>query len=97
VIRLLPKGNEVEGRSAMNDEPLTVYSKPGCVQCTATLRALDNARIPYRVVDLTGDPVALEHVKGFGFAQAPVVEGSGEPWSGFRPDRIDELVKSRAA
>ena len=27
----------------MNDEPLTVYSKPGCVQCTATLRALDNA------------------------------------------------------
>jgi len=81
----------------MNDEPLTVYSKPGCVQCTATLRALDNARIPYRVVDLTGDPVALEHVKGFGFAQAPVVEGAGDPWSGFRPDRIDELVKSRAA
>ena len=80
----------------MQHSPL-VYSKPGCVQCTATLRALDNAGIPYRVVDLTGDPVALEHVKGFGFAQAPVVEGSGEPWSGFRPDRIDELVKSRAA
>lgn len=81
----------------MNEEPLTVYSKPGCVQCTATLRALDNAGISYRVIDLSGDPVALERVKGFGFAQAPVVEGAGDPWSGFRPDRIDELVKSRAA
>jgi glutaredoxin-like protein NrdH len=81
----------------MNDEPLTVYSKPGCVQCTATMRALADAGIPYRVVDLAGDPVALEHVKGIGFLQAPVVEGAGEPWSGFRPDRIDELVKTRGA
>lgn len=81
----------------MNDEPLTVYSKAGCVQCTATLQALDSAGIAYRVVDLAGDPVALEHVKQSGFLQAPVVEGAGEPWSGFRPDRIDELVKSRVA
>ena len=29
----------------MNDELLTVYSKAGCVQCTATLRALDAAGI----------------------------------------------------
>ena len=81
----------------MNDEPLTVYSKAGCVQCTATLRALDAAGIAYRVVDLAGDPVALEHVKESGFLQAPVVEGAGDPWSGFRPDRIHELVKSRLA
>ncbi len=38
----------------MNDEPLTVYSNTGCVQCTATLRALDNAGIPYRVINWTG-------------------------------------------
>lgn len=81
----------------MNDEPLTVYSKAGCVQCTATLRALDAAGIAYRVVNLAGNPVALEHVKESGFLQAPVVEGAGNPWSGFRPDRIDELVKSRVA
>lgn len=78
----------------MNDEPLIVYSKPGCVQCTATMRALDNAGIPYVVVDLF-DAAALARVKNLGFAQAPVIEGGGAPWSGFRPDRINELVKSR--
>lgn len=81
----------------MNIEPLTVYSKPGCVQCTATMRALDNAGIPYRVIDLSGDPVALEHLKRIGFLHAPVVERAGEPWSGFRPDRIDKIVRTRGA
>ncbi|MBF4461290.1 MULTISPECIES: glutaredoxin domain-containing protein [unclassified Rathayibacter] len=80
----------------MDDEPLTVYSKDGCVQCTATLRALDNAGVAYRMIDLAGDPVALQHVKESGFLHAPVIKGAGDPWSGFRPDRIDDLVKSRA-
>ena len=71
--------------------PLTVYSRGGCVQCTATIRALDKAAIAYNVVDVDTDPAALEHVKELGFRQAPVVEGAGEPWSGFRPDRIGEL------
>jgi len=79
------------------NEPLTIYSKHGCVQCVATLRALDAAGIAYRVVDLESDSVALAHVKDAGFQQAPVVEGAGEPWSGFRPDLIDKLVKARAA
>jgi glutaredoxin-like protein NrdH len=81
----------------MSIEPLTVYSKPGCVQCNATYRALDDKGIRYRVVDLSADAEALAHVKELGLLQAPVVEGAGEPWSGFRPDRIDELVKLVAA
>ena len=39
--------------STMNTESLTVYTKPGCVQCTATYRALDEKGIPYDVVDLS--------------------------------------------
>ena len=27
--------------------PITVYTKPSCVQCTATFRALDKAGISY--------------------------------------------------
>ncbi len=40
---------------------LIVYSKPSCVQCTATYRALDAKGIEYTVVDLTTNPAALEY------------------------------------
>lgn len=80
----------------MNNHPLTVYSTPGCPQCTLTLKALDDAGIPYRLINLAVDPTALERVKAAGFRQAPVVEGAGEAWAGFRPDRISELVKAQA-
>lgn len=39
---------------------VTVYSKPACVQCVATYRALDKQGITYQVVDLTEDAVALQ-------------------------------------
>lgn len=42
---------------------LVVYSKPNCVQCNATYRALDAKDIPYYVVDLSEDDAALEYVK----------------------------------
>ena len=35
---------------------VTVYSKPMCVQCDATKRALDKAGLPYDTVDITEDP-----------------------------------------
>ena len=37
----------------MTTSPVTVYSKPACVQCDATYRALDKHGIAYDVVDLT--------------------------------------------
>ena len=52
--------------------------------------------IPYQLINVAADPPALEHVRAAGFLQAPVVEGAGEAWAGFRPDRISELVKERA-
>lgn len=67
---------------------VTVYTKPSCVQCTATYRALDSRGISYEVRDLSEDAQALEEVKGMGYLQAPVVVVDGEHWSGFRPDRI---------
>lgn len=71
---------------------VTVYSKPSCVQCTATYRALDSQGIAYVVVDLTETPDALETVKGLGYLQAPVVVTGESHWSGFRPDLIQGLI-----
>ena len=70
----------------------TVYTKPSCVQCTATYRALDSQGIEYDVIDLSEDPTALETVKELGYLQAPVVVTDDEHWSGFRPDKISQLA-----
>ena len=67
---------------------ITVYSKPSCVQCTATYRALDRAGLSYDVVDLSADERALAQVMELGYQQAPVVFADDEHWAGFRPDRI---------
>lgn len=71
---------------------ITVYSKPSCVQCTATYRALDSKGIEYEIFDVSVDEKARQAVLELGYMQAPVVIAEGEHWSGFRPDKIDELA-----
>ena len=71
---------------------VTVYSKPSCVQCNATFRALDKKGIDYRVVDVTEDQDAYQHVVGLGYQQVPVVETAQDHWSGYRPDKISSLA-----
>ncbi len=70
----------------------TVYTKPACVQCTATLRTLDRLGITYGTVDITVDAGARDYVLSLGYLQAPVVVAGAEHWSGFRPDRIGRLA-----
>ena len=71
---------------------VTVYTKPACVQCQATHRALDSKGVEYEVVDLSTDASALERVKDLGYLQAPVVITDDDHWSGFRPDKIAALT-----
>lgn len=73
---------------------VTVYTKPACVQCNATYRALDKKGIAYKTVDISQDPEALEQVRSLGFMQAPVVMTDSDSWSGFRPDKINELAQA---
>lgn len=75
---------------------ITVYSKPNCVQCTATYRALDKAGVEYSVIDISEDPDARDYVLSLGHLQAPVVMAAGEHWSGYRPDKIKAVVDSLA-
>jgi len=71
--------------------PVTVYSKPSCVQCNATYRALDKQGIKYQTIDISQDAEALEYVRSLGYSQAPVVVAEQDHWSGFRPDKIANL------
>ena len=76
---------------------ITVYSKPACVQCTATQRALDKHGLVYEVIDLTGDQTALDRVVALGHQQAPVVVADDQHWSGFRPDLIAATAQRHRA
>lgn len=72
---------------------ITVYTKPACVQCTATFKALDKRGIEYQKIDLTENPEAREYVMSLGCLGAPVVYVSPTlHWSGFRPDRVALLA-----
>lgn len=78
----------VNKRGNMN---ITVYSKPSCVQCTATTRALDRKGVQYSVVDITADEGAYSRVSAMGYRQVPVVVAGDQHWAGFRPDMIRTL------
>lgn len=71
---------------------VTVYSKPSCVQCTATYKALEKFGIPFEVVDLSLDQVACDTIMGMGYRQVPVVIAGEDHWAGFRPDKINAIA-----
>lgn len=75
---------------------VTVLSKPACVQCNATYKGLDARGISYNIVDMSEDFSALEKAKELGHLRAPVVlVNDGEDhWSGYRPDKLDQLASA---
>jgi len=70
---------------------VTVYSKPACVQCSATTRALDKQGISYAVIDISRDQAAFDMVQNMGYRQVPIVIAGDTHWAGFRPDMISAL------
>ena len=85
----LPSGDKRPAKG--QNMSVTVYSKPACVQCTATTRALEARGIDFDLIDLTEDAQAMEMVQGLGYRQAPVVVAGEAHWAGFRPDMISQL------
>jgi glutaredoxin-like protein NrdH len=75
---------------------VTVYTKPGCVQCRATLRALQRTGLAFVTVDITTDPQARDFILSLGYLRAPVVVAGSLHWSDFRPDRIADLADGAA-
>lgn len=74
---------------------ITVFSKPGCVACRMTERALDKAGADYEVKDATEN---VDKLRQLGFASAPVVvpdSGNDNAWSGFRDEKIQQAIKDQ--
>lgn len=71
---------------------ITVYSKPNCPQCELTKRDMDILGIEYKTIDISVQQDQLERLAGLGFRTAPVVETDRDVWSGYKQDKIKELV-----
>lgn len=77
---------------------VTVFSKPHCVQCNATKRALDKASVAHVVIDVSESVAAFDYLSDKGHSQMPVVEvfdNDGElvdSWTGFDPEKIKALA-----
>lgn len=71
---------------------IVVYTTPDCVQCESTKRMLDKHNVPYDVVDLTKNSTSLEMVRELGYTSAPVVMADGKHWSGFRIEKLKNLI-----
>lgn len=81
---------------------VTVYSNgPTCNQCTATERHLGKREIPFTSILIDHDDEQLmASFDALGHSRAPIVcattpEGE-QDWSGYRPDRIDALMRFHA-
>ena len=82
---------------------ITVYTKPACPQCITTKRWLAKRGIDHLTVDITASPAAHDLiVNELGYRAAPVVALTNDAgrlvghWSGFRPDKIEELAQAHA-
>lgn len=78
---------------------LTVYTKPECIQCDRTQKALTRGGLDYRTRDVTQDPEALRHItEDLGYRQAPVVvTDDNQHWSGYQPARLKQLATAKSA
>jgi glutaredoxin-like protein NrdH len=90
--------------SAGENLDVVLYSKPGCVQCTATKRGLEQHKVRYRVIDVTESEQAEARVRELGYQQLPVMDipfdrevfdtdgNRLQHWYGYRPDLLEQLA-----
>ena len=72
---------------------LVIYGRANCQQCHATRRKAESLGLAYRYVDLDQDADAECRLQQEGHRSLPVVEVGDLVWVGFRPDRLEELLR----
>ncbi|MGX7091917.1 glutaredoxin domain-containing protein [Hutsoniella sourekii] len=74
---------------------ITIYSKVGCGECMFTKKFLESHQVDFVEHNLTHETDKIDDVKQLGFTSLPVVVVEGEePFSGYQPDRLQEIVNS---
>ena len=71
---------------------ITVYSNPNCVQCESTKRFLNLKGIEFESKMISDSPEILSLIEEKGYRTAPVVVTETDSWSGFRLEKLNELL-----
>ena len=93
------KGEKIGGvyvKESDLKDVVIVYTAPGCIQCKENKKMLERLNIKHILIDVSKDKEALEEIKKQGFKGLPVVRigmNFDNAWYGFRPDRLEELLK----
>ena len=70
-----------------------VYSKTACGKCVFTKKWLESKGIPYEEKRTDLDEDARKEVIEMGYQELPVVVAGNEHWSGYQPEKLEELVE----
>ena len=71
---------------------VVVYSNPNCTACEQTKRFLTVKNIPFESKMISDSPEVFSLIEEKGYKSAPVVVAGDQSWSGFRLDKLSELL-----
>jgi glutaredoxin-like protein NrdH len=69
-----------------------VYSNPNCVQCEQTKKFLTLKGVEFEAKMIADSPEIMPLIEEHGYKSAPVVVVGNRSWSGFRLDKLNDLV-----
>lgn len=71
---------------------VTVYSNPNCTACEQTKRFLTVKGVAFESKMISDSPEVFALIEEKGYKSAPIVVADGDSWSGFRLDKLSELL-----
>lgn len=75
---------------------VTVYSKENCIQCLMVKMFFDQNKVPYDVIDTTGNTELIEKIQSYGYSGLPLIvlnNNLKDAYIGYNPDALDEIAK----
>ena len=69
-----------------------VYSNPNCTACEQTKRFLTVKGVAFESKMISESPEVFSLIEEKGYKSAPVVVAGEDSWSGFRLDKLSELL-----
>ena len=83
---------EFDPKIVENESKITVFGKKGCMQCKMTASIFTDNDIDFDYIDIEDVPDARDYISELGFQGLPVVICGGASWSGFQPEKINDIV-----
>lgn len=71
---------------------VTIYSRNNCMQCKMTKRFLTEHHVDFIEHNINENPQYVDYLKNRGFQSLPVIETADTQFSGFRPDKLQQLA-----